>query len=148
MQLKWPNDLLLNKRKLAGILIETGGTTEGQNGWVVIGIGVNVASAPEIPGRELAALADLGGVWDVEELGRKIGGALDIRFAEWIEGGFDAVRTEWLKLAHPVGHRLAVRRGEIYIEGEFSGLDQMGRLLLTCSNGETIPVVTGEILLG
>lgn len=149
LTLKWPNDLLLFQRKVAGILIETGGASDSQNtGWVVIGIGVNMYSAPDIPGRALAALAELGQQWDPQELGRIIGACLDARFAQWEQAGFESIRQDWLKRAHPIGHRLAVRRGENYIEGEFSGLDLMGRLLLTRSNGETIPVVTGEILLG
>ncbi|MBR0559477.1 biotin--[acetyl-CoA-carboxylase] ligase [Neokomagataea anthophila] len=149
LQLKWPNDVLLQQRKVSGILIETSGPQEGcDDAWVVIGVGVNVRSAPVIPGRVLAALSELGAVFDPCVLGRHIGACLEAQYAAWEQGGFALIRDAWLKLAHPVGHRLAVRRGENYIEGEFSGLDMMGRLLLTRSNGETIPVVTGEILLG
>ncbi|MBS1101872.1 biotin--[acetyl-CoA-carboxylase] ligase [Gluconobacter sp. Dm-62] len=142
---KWPNDLLLDERKMAGVLIETGGR-QGRS-WVVVGIGANLTQAPEIPGRRLAALSEK----TTAPSARAFGEMLVVQIERWsaiLAGqGFEPIRAAWLTRAHPVGTRLAVQGCETYITGSFSGLDAQGRLLLALPNGETIPVVTGDILL-
>ncbi|MDE7539937.1 biotin--[acetyl-CoA-carboxylase] ligase [Gluconobacter sphaericus] len=143
--LKWPNDLLMHGRKMAGVLIETGGL-QG-NSWVVVGIGANLRQAPEIPGRRLAALVEATDPPSAEVFGK----VLVTQIERWAlireREGFAPVRAAWLARAHPVGTPLAVQRCETYITGSFSGLDAQGRLLLALPHGETIPVVTGDILL-
>ncbi|GBR02331.1 biotin--[acetyl-CoA-carboxylase] ligase [Gluconobacter cerinus] len=144
--LKWPNDLLLNERKMAGVLIEAGGIAS--NRWVVVGIGANLAQAPDVPGRQLAALSEVAPAVDPIKFGEALTAEMDRWIASWNDHGFEVIRRAWLERAHPVGRHLAVQRGETYITGSFSGLDEQGRLLLALPGGETIPVVTGDILLG
>ncbi|MBN3866615.1 biotin--[acetyl-CoA-carboxylase] ligase [Gluconobacter kondonii] len=142
---KWPNDLLLDGRKMAGVLIETGGP-QGRP-WVVVGIGANLTQAPEIPGRRLAALSEKTAAPSAKAFGEILVAQIERWTTILTAQGFAPIRAAWLARAHPVGSRLAVQGCETYITGSFSGLDAQGRLLLTLPNGETIPVVTGDILL-
>ncbi|EHH68578.1 biotin operon repressor/biotin--[acetyl-CoA-carboxylase] synthetase [Gluconobacter morbifer G707] len=144
--LKWPNDLLLDGRKMAGILIETGGPADGR--WVVIGVGANLRKAPDVPGRKLAALSEWVAAPDPQAVCHELAQQMERWMALWDGQGFASIRTEWLARAHPPGSRLAVQRCETYITGSFSGLDEQGCLLLTLPEGTTIPVITGDILLG
>ncbi|GBR14743.1 biotin--[acetyl-CoA-carboxylase] ligase [Gluconobacter frateurii] len=143
--LKWPNDLLLSERKMAGVLIEAGGSADHK--WVVVGIGANLRQAPQIEGRKLSALSEVAVVPDPAVFGRSLTLQMDHWISIWEAQGFAPIREAWLERAHPVGRHLAVQRGETYISGSFSGLDEQGRLFLALPNGETIPVVTGDILL-
>ncbi|QDH16204.1 biotin--[acetyl-CoA-carboxylase] ligase [Swingsia samuiensis] len=145
VSLKWPNDLLINGAKAAGILIESGAYLSDP--WVVVGIGVNLQQAPAIEGRRLAALAEVMTPPDPIVFGEQLGKKLEEWEGLWEEKGFSFIRSSWLERAHPLGCHLAVKRDELYITGKFSGLDQQGRLLLTCPSGETIAVMTGDILL-
>lgn len=142
--LKWPNDLLLNQCKMAGILIETGYNATHQ--WAVIGIGANLASAPSIPGRHLACFADLAQPPEAQVCAQHILNAFDKWQKLWEEEGSSVVHEAWLSYAHPVGTRLAVKGRDTYKTGMFGGLDAQGHLLLTLDNGDVVPVVTGDIL--
>ena len=140
LRLKWPNDVLdASGGKVAGILVETG--TSASGGYVVIGIGANLAAAPEI-GRA-ASLGIERGVDAVAE-------TLLARLAYWAEIAEDAglapVRVAWLSLAHPVGTRLAVAgRDGAALEGLFAGLDVDGALLLRTQDG-VMRIATGDVL--
>ena len=145
LELKWPNDLLLAGRKMAGILIETGAVAD--MAWQVIGIGVNLARAPRSEGRELACLAD--GVPDVptpQEMARAVLRELDTWLHRYTTGGFDVIRHAWLERAHPVGTTIGVRAGNQQFSGTFHGLADDGILLLQTPSGLR-RVVTGEVLL-
>ncbi|WP_408906038.1 biotin--[acetyl-CoA-carboxylase] ligase [Nguyenibacter vanlangensis] len=144
LRLKWPNDLLLGGRKMAGILIESG---EGRSGrWMVIGFGANLRAAPVVPGRELACVADFGPPPAPEDVARAICRELDAWMAVCGGGGFEPVRAAWLARAHPVGTGLVVRGESGQVEGSFDGLDAQGMLLLRCAGGQR-RISTGEILL-
>ncbi|CAP56970.1 biotin--[acetyl-CoA-carboxylase] ligase [Gluconacetobacter diazotrophicus] len=148
LRLKWPNDLLLEGRKAAGILIEAGTDSSGR--LLVIGFGANLRAAPAITGRDLACVAEYGTAPEPEIVARAICAGLD----HWMavcggqgDGlGFEAVRQAWLAHAHPMGTRLVVRAESGQVEGSFAGLDAQGMLLLRCADGLK-RISTGEILL-
>lgn len=106
-----------------------------------------MTQAPEIPGRRLAALSEKTTAPSAKVFGEVLIAHIEQWAAVLAEQGFAPIRAAWMARAHPVGSRLAVQGCETYITGSFSGLDAQGRLLLTLPNGETIPVVTGDILL-
>ncbi|NPD67914.1 biotin--[acetyl-CoA-carboxylase] ligase [Lichenicola cladoniae] len=144
LSLKWPNDLMLDGCKLGGILIERG-ANDGHD-WLVIGFGANLLSAPELPDRVAACMAELGPPPSAREVAARLLVGLD----EWIERGsthgFAAIRSDWLDRAHPIGTPLAVRdRGE-QRAGSFAGLSTDGALLLDVAGCEQ-RIDTGEILL-
>lgn len=156
LSLKWPNDLLLMGRKMAGILIETGGSgvsassekgsSVDEQAWAVIGVGANLCKAPHVEGRSLAALADIISPPTVEKCAKEILCALDKWRQCWQQGGDQAIWQGWMERAHPIGTRLIVRRHDRDIKGQFAGLDMQGHLLLTLDDGTVTSIVTGDII--
>ncbi|GBQ29108.1 biotin--[acetyl-CoA-carboxylase] ligase [Gluconacetobacter azotocaptans] len=144
LRLKWPNDVLLDGRKAAGILIESGGDSARR--WVVIGFGANLRAAPPIPGRDLACVAEYGPPPAPEIVAQGICDGLDRWMAVCAGAGFAPIRQAWLERAHPLGTRLVVRGESGQVEGSFEGLDAQGMLLLRCADG-TRRISAGEILL-
>lgn len=135
--LKWPNDLLVNDAKIAGILIETAGAT------VIIGIGLNVAHAPDDATRRTTSLQLEGVTVTVPEARAVLLDALSERLAQWQQSGFAATRADWLARAHPLGTRLEVRNPAT--EGRFAGLDEDGALLLDTDQGRR-RIVAGDVI--
>jgi len=136
--LKWPNDVLLGGAKLAGILIDAAPAGAALD-WLVIGIGVNLAAAPEIPGRATTCLAAHGAVLRPEQAAA----AILARLAAWEDAPPAAIRAAWLAHAHPLGTELSVNN----MSGRFAGLSQNGELLLD-TGGMIKQINTGEVLLG
>jgi BirA family biotin operon repressor/biotin-[acetyl-CoA-carboxylase] ligase len=140
--LKWPNDVLVEKAKVAGILIE--GESEPTFA-VAIGIGVNCASHPDNTDYPAADLAGLGALVVPDALLEELAGAMQKRLAQWKGGlGFSATRADWLKRAAGLGDVLQVRLPERELSGRFQGLDDAGRLLLEQA-GSVTPVTVGEV---
>ena len=135
--LKWPNDLLLDGAKLSGILLEREGNT------TIVGIGVNLAHAPDIPGRKTVSLAAVVG--PAAFLAR-LAAAFEFRRAEWGAQGFAAVRADWLARAHPIGAPLRLTSGE-QLEGRFAGVSEDGALMLEVA-GTVHLVHAGDVMLG
>jgi len=136
LSLKWPNDVLLAGRKLAGILIEGASDADGRLHWLVIGIGANLAVAPMVPGRETASLADAGIVPPpAEDAARAVLGRLGHWRAILETEGFASVRAAWLAHAHPLGTSLAITGSGEARRGRFAGLTDAGALMLATDDG-------------
>nr|WP_246522749.1 biotin--[acetyl-CoA-carboxylase] ligase [Neoroseomonas eburnea] len=145
LRLKWPNDLLLNGAKMAGILAEATADQRGGIAWLSLGIGVNLAHAPQVPGRATACLADLGGpVPAPEAFAGDLLAALDHWRDRQQAEGFAAIRAAWLARGPAPDAELVVRRGADVITGRFAGLAEDGGLLLT-SDGRLRAIVSGEV---
>lgn len=143
--LKWPNDLLLRGAKAAGILAEAAGGLDGRIAWLCLGVGVNLAHAPEVPGRATACLADAGIVPPPPEaFAHRFLAALDRRRAERAAEGFAPIRAAWLARGPVPGTTLAVRRGGTDMAGVFAGLAEDGSLLLA-ADGRVHAVASGEV---
>ncbi len=142
LAVKWPNDLLLGGKKLAGILVE--GDSE-QSFAVAIGIGVNCASHPAETNHPATDLAANGARIAPEHLFAALAQATQRRLAQWQGGqGFAAIRADWLKRAANLGEDIRVRLPEREVSGRFEGLDEAGRLLLKGRGGITT-VTAGEV---
>lgn len=139
LQLKWPNDLLLVGGKLSGILLEGAGDA------LVLGIGVNLAVAPEVEGRSTASLAEHGVVVSVPEFAARLADCFAARRMEWREDGFAAIRAAWLQRAHPLGTTLRVLTGGQEVHGSFEGLAEDGALLLLAVDGNRHVVHAGDV---
>jgi len=147
LMLKWPNDLLLDGAKMAGILLELGGGDGGRMEWLVVGCGVNLAVAPAVPGRRTASVAGVGGtVPDVAVFARDFLAAINGRMAECAARGIAAVHAAWLARAHAVGTALAVVFGGQEVRGTFGGLSAEGHLVIETESGTRV-LSTGEVLL-
>lgn len=140
VQIKWPNDLLLDGGKLSGILLERNGDR------VVIGFGVNLAAAPEIPGRRAESLAPLGRLTP-EGLAPVLAASVARRVGQWRRGD-GTLLTDWMRRAHPVGSRLTVHGADGEpVSGGFEGLEPDGALRLRV--GEQVRTVhAGDVSLG
>lgn len=142
LKLKWPNDVLVEKAKVAGILIE--GESEPAFA-VAIGVGVNCATHPDNTDYPAADLAGLGALVVPDALLAELAGAMQKRLVQWKRGlGFSVTRADWLKRAAGLGETLQVRLPERELSGRFQGLDDAGRLLLEQA-GSITPVTAGEV---
>jgi BirA family biotin operon repressor/biotin-[acetyl-CoA-carboxylase] ligase len=140
--LKWPNDVLLGGAKLAGVLIDA--TPNGENlDWLVIGIGINLGSAPEIPGRITTSLAAHG----VTITAPDAANAILAGFSRWHGAGVASIRDAWLARAHPIGTPLEVKSTHGVQTGTFAGLSPSGELLLHSKN-RIERISTGDVMLG
>ena len=142
LRVKWPNDVLVDGGKVAGILLESAIGQTGQVQHVVAGIGVNVGFAPQLPEMRYRGAA-LGG--SVEAALEKLTAALAARLADWRRDGFATVRAAWLAKAGPLGTEVDVKLGEELVHGRFAGLDSEGALLLETAAGPR-KIVSGELL--
>ena len=145
LRYKWPNDLLANGRKLAGILLESETTASGAVDFVVIGTGVNLLSMPdstEYPATSLAAegIATVGPPALLEAfVGRFERWAL-----RWRQEGFAPVREAWLARASGLGAPIRVRLERTTLAGRFLDLDENGALLLDSAEGRR-RVAAGDV---
>lgn len=139
--LKWPNDVMVDGAKLAGILLERSGDA------VVIGIGVNVAHHPDLPDRRTTSLAAQDCAIGAATLVEVLADVLARWITRWRDEGFDVVRRAWLAAAHPVGTALSVRDGETRLEALFDGLDADGALVLRLADGTRRVMHAGDVFL-
>jgi len=142
VRVKWPNDVLVDGGKIAGILPESAIGAGGEVEHVVLGIGVNVAFAPQLPDMRYPGAA-LGG--SVEEALEKLTASLATRLAQWRLKGFEMIRAAWLAKAGPLGLEVDVRLGQELVRGRFAGMDREGALLLETASGPR-KIVAGELL--
>ncbi|WP_302050518.1 biotin--[acetyl-CoA-carboxylase] ligase [Sphingobium chlorophenolicum] len=142
-RIKWPNDILVDGAKIAGILLERVGDA------IVAGIGINVTGHPAGLDRPVTSLLAQGAS-DADAP------ALQVRLAElfahwlaiWRAQGLEPVRTHWLLNAHPTGTPMRVVQpdGET-VEGSFDTLDRHGMLILRLANGQSRAIHAGDIFL-
>jgi BirA family biotin operon repressor/biotin-[acetyl-CoA-carboxylase] ligase len=145
---KWPNDVLVDSRKIAGILLESFTHAEAGNGarqWLSVGVGINVDSSPEHVMFPATCLRDAG----VELISAKIVLSRFIhnfihRYDQWAESGFKPIEKEWTKRAYHLGKPVEVVVGDEQHEGILEGIDADGRLLLRHKKS-TIGIVAGDV---
>lgn len=138
VHIKWPNDLLFDGAKLAGILLER------RDDSVILGFGVNLAHHPDRLDRPATSLAALAGMAPepapfLEILARDFSRWL----FRWREDGLAPIRAAWLDSAHPIGTPLATPEGE----GLFDGLDESGALRLRLADGSLRVIHAGDVFL-
>jgi BirA family biotin operon repressor/biotin-[acetyl-CoA-carboxylase] ligase len=140
-RLKWPNDLMLDGAKAGGILTESAADAEGRIAWLALGIGVNLAHAPEIPGRATAALG--------AEPPETFAGRLLTALAHWnrrqLSEGFAAILQAWMAAGPEQGAALSIRRGATILDGRYEGLSADGGLLLA-TEGRVVTLHAGEVI--
>ncbi|MDQ0393817.1 biotin--[acetyl-CoA-carboxylase] ligase [Labrys monachus] len=144
LALKWPNDVLVNGAKAAGILIE--GAHDGGRFSAVIGCGVNIASHPEGTPYPVTHLAGSDAAVDVVSYFAALSDAFARRLAAWDRGeGFATIRRDWLGRAAGLGRRIVVRLPSGDLDGVFEALDDEGALVLRDDAGRRRPVAAGEV---
>lgn len=140
LMLKWPNDLLSGGAKLAGILLERQGDR------VVVGFGVNLASAPDVGERRTA---HLGGQVTPADFAPVLADAMSRLLSLWRSAPVQMFAQAWLARAHPIGAPLAVHGDDGQRRsGTFDGLEPDGALRLRLPDGKLRIVHAGDVTLG
>lgn len=144
--LKWPNDILIDGQKCAGILLESSLTSGGLVESLVVGMGVNIHAAPE----DRIGLQQVAG--DKRLAVHRFRDEVLVHVANYYEGwksaGFEPVRRDWLKQGHGLNHKISARLPDRTLKGIFRDIDPSGALLLEDNEGKTIAVRAGEVYFG
>lgn len=143
--IKWPNDLMMSGRKLAGILLETTRVPDGRTA-VAVGIGINCRHYPF--GTETPATSLLTEGVDVlpERLFDDLAAAFAARIDQWGAGaGFPRIRADWLARAVGIGGRIRVRLVDGEDEGVFEAIDDAGLLILSRDDGNRRKISAGDV---
>ncbi len=133
---KWPNDILLNDHKVAGILLEaeTGGGDVPE--WVILGLGVNVG---DFPGdTDFPATSFRAEQWAATEVDflESFCRHFMVWAGKWLEEGFAPIRKNWLQRCYGLGEEIEVRLDNETVKGVFIDLDEDGALVLKTADGE------------
>ena len=146
---KWPNDLLLNGRKGAGILLESRSGPDGTLDFLILGIGVNLRHFPEDTSFPATSL-HFEGATEVEVVA--LLEAFSRSFMSWVnrwlDDGFAPVRRAWLHHAHGLGEEIEVRLPRETLKGTFKDLDARGVLVLELPDGARREISAGDIYFG
>ncbi|MBU3618440.1 biotin--[acetyl-CoA-carboxylase] ligase [Polynucleobacter sp. JS-Fieb-80-E5] len=153
LQLKWPNDLLLNKHKLGGILIEGGQAKAGDPTWMIIGVGINLRNPEAIEanldtGQKVGSLAQLTqSLPDTEYLWLKLIASLEQSLAEFDLHGFKVCKERWMDWDAYRDQAVCISgAGQDPIHGIAKGVDEVGALLLQQEN-KIIAIHAGDVSL-
>lgn len=142
LTLKWPNDVLRGRGKLAGILLERADDR------VVAGFGVNLAVAPAIEGRETASLSDIANITSAN-FAPLLAGSFARLLGAWRMTEASSLAAAWEQRAHPKGTALSVHVGpDEKVDGTFDGLDSDGAMRLRRDDGSIALVRVGDVFLG
>jgi BirA family biotin operon repressor/biotin-[acetyl-CoA-carboxylase] ligase len=145
VRLKWPNDLLIDGAKTAGILLEGQPGPGGRLSWVILGVGVNVGSYPSDTPYPATSLQAAGGPSDLALL---LAGFAE-RFPECYDSfrrqGFGPIRAAWMSRAAGIGQAIVVRLEQETVTGRFSTLDEEGRLWLEFADGSRRSFTAGDV---
>lgn len=146
VKLKWPNDVLVDGAKIAGILLESCNTPKGTA--LIIGMGVNIAQFPAETPYPVTSLAKLGftlGPQAPRVLLERFLPALAETRATLTQGGFLPIREAWLAQASGLGGPIVVRLPDRELNGHFMGIDEKGCLLLRRPEGNLQKIASGEV---
>jgi len=148
LELKWPNDILLGRGKVGGILVESSVGRRDQGALAVIGAGLNLAHHPEFADRPATDLSAHGAAIAPLNFLPLLDRSMQEWISNWASGqGFAAVRDAWLARSLPLGAGLTVHSGQGAVKGVFAGLDPDGALLLTVPSGALQTVTFGDVAL-
>ncbi|WP_029355806.1 biotin--[acetyl-CoA-carboxylase] ligase [Bosea sp. 117] len=143
--LKWPNDVLVDGGKLAGILLEGTTTRDGATA-TVIGFGVNCAHAPSDTPYPAASLAAAGFPTAPAALLASLDEAMCGRLAQWNRGaGFADIVDAWSRRTPGIGRPVEVRMGDRMESGIFEALDATGAMLLRRADGSRQTISAGDV---
>ena len=146
--LKWPNDVLADGAKLAGILLEASKLADGRHA-VAIGFGVNVVAAPKGLPYPATSLADLGVERSAEQVFDALSDAWVEAFGLWDDGrGVGDVLNRWRHSAAGIGAPVSVRQDGEVVRGIFETIDGAGRLIVRADDNRRIAITAGDVHFG
>jgi BirA family biotin operon repressor/biotin-[acetyl-CoA-carboxylase] ligase len=148
LEIKWPNDVLIGRKKTCGILMEAEFLGDGRRA-VVSGIGINIAHKPDNPAYPVTMLSEHGAPCSPDELFahlfRETASVLEI----WNRGqGVAEIMNAWRAAACGIGERITVNLPDRSISGRFTGIDDNGFLLLDEDDGPSRAIAAGDVFFG
>ncbi len=148
MSLKWPNDVLIDQKKVAGILIES--ISSFENNYVVIGFGVNVKTAPlpQATTYETTSLEKHGVVFEHHDpVLQMIMSKFNKLYTEWgIDNNFSSIKKDWLKNAYKLGEEVTIDNGVSRTSGVFKTIDNKGAMILEIPGGAKRSILSGDFI--
>lgn len=145
ISLKWPNDVLVNDAKLAGILLEAK-SLPGDNLAIIVGMGINVANVPmDVPYKTIALNQILPHLSAATMFAKLTKNWVET-FAIWnYDQGRQQILDKWRELARGLGDAILVKRVNDQIEGKFAAIDDQGRLVVELKNGQFEIISVGDV---
>ena len=150
--IKWPNDILINSKKVCGILTEMSSEVDRVR-FVVLGLGINInmegrAFPEELKRRASSLLIESGGEVDRVRLTSALLSEIERHYTIFKEEGFGPILEKWRKNCTAIGREATVRQFDDVMRGTITGVDDSGALLLKRGdNGETVSVISGDLTL-
>ncbi|MBR5599521.1 MAG: biotin--[Alphaproteobacteria bacterium] len=143
VKIKWPNDVMINNKKVSGILIEN----IKDDVWC-IGIGVNIVSSPTLKNASYQAtsLKESGIILDRKEFLSYYLKNYQITYKEYQEKGFNMIKNQWLELALNLNKKIIVKTEKETKEGIFTNIDDNGYMIITQNNIEE-RIIAGELFI-
>lgn len=148
-QIKWPNDILINGKKVGGILTEMQ-TEQDQIEYVIIGIGLNInhteGDLPENLQQTATSLAIAANKkWDTVALIQEILFTFENTFDSYLRDGFPQIKFKWERYGYKIGEIIQIKTSQQKWQAVFQGIAEDGALLITKSNGENQKLYSAEI---
>lgn len=146
--LKWPNDVLADGAKLAGILLEAHKLNDGRHA-IAIGFGVNAVAAPQGLPYPATSLLELGITRSAEDIFEALSDAWVETFSLWQDGrGIADVLAQWRVSAAGIGAPVAVNQNGTTVRGIFETIDDAGRLIVRADDDSRIAITAGDVHFG
>ncbi|WP_332694149.1 biotin--[acetyl-CoA-carboxylase] ligase [Devosia sp.] len=146
--LKWPNDVLADGAKLAGILLEASKLPDGRHA-IAIGFGVNTVAAPQRLPYPATSLVDLGVKRTAEDVFEALSDAWVDIFGVWDDGrGISDVLKQWRASAAGIGAPVAVNQNGEVLRGIFETIDDAGRLIVRVDDNRRVAITAGDVHFG
>jgi BirA family transcriptional regulator, biotin operon repressor / biotin---[acetyl-CoA-carboxylase] ligase len=149
--IKWPNDIVIGKKKVGGILTEMSSEIDGVN-YVVLGIGLNVNMPTSLFDENISDIAtslidECGKNTSRVKLVQNFLCEFELLYKKFLKDGFTSVRDEWKELNKTIGSRVMITGGITDIEGEAIDIDNDGFLLVRKKNGNINRIISGDVSL-
>jgi len=139
INVKWPNDVLINTKKISGILVES----DSDSDWVVIGMGVNIATSP----KGAVSLYDLESDISVKDFLERLIIEIGVLVSKIEIAGFDEIQKMWLKRAYRLNEEIRAKLPKETLKGIFRGIDNKGVLSLELEDGSLRDITSGEVFI-
>jgi BirA family biotin operon repressor/biotin-[acetyl-CoA-carboxylase] ligase len=148
VEVKWPNDILIGRKKTCGILLEGEPLADGRRA-LVIGIGINIRHMPDSAPYGVTRLIDHGASAGPDELFAHLFREMADVLALWDEGrGIADVIAKWRSVACGIGEKITVNLPDRSLVGTFAGIDDRGLLMLDAGQGVLMPIAAGDVFFG
>ncbi len=143
-KLKWPNDIIVNDKKIGGILLESKIHRDVVE-FIIIGLGLNIISSPNDKKYKTTKISDYSNYIDNKYLFKLVGDLLIKYVGEFKREGFDFFQDEWIKNSRDVGKFVNIKSNKKSYYGKFLNIDDQGSLILQINSG-TMKFLYGELI--